>query len=75
MATERIVDLENQRYADREYTGSLPLSGSAREAARAAGQHAALAFLHGRVSGADAGPFNLTLADLASLLTVLGLDE
>ena len=75
MAMERIVDLENQRYADREYAGPLPVSGAAEAQARAEGQHAALAFLRGRVSGANPGPYNLTLADLASLLTLLGLDE
>lgn len=75
MATERVIDLEHQRYADLPYEGVLPVPASTAEAGRTAEQARALEFLRGRVSGANPGPFGLTLADLASLLTVLGLDE
>lgn len=67
MATERVIDLENQRYADRPYEGPLPLSGTAEAQARAHRQHLALARLKIRAAGGDDA--------LADLLTVLGLDE
>jgi hypothetical protein len=67
MGTERVIDLANQRYADRPYEGPLPVSGSAEEAARAAKQRRALLRLKIRAAGGDD-----TLADL---LTILGLDE
>lgn len=76
MATERIVDLENQRYADREYEGPLPLSGAAEEAARAERQHAALARLRRRVRELPGkGQHVLTRSDLTDLLIVLGVDD
>lgn len=74
MATERIVDLANKRYADRPYEGPLPLSGAAEAEARAAGQHAALARLRERVHETGA-PQYLTRSDLSDLLTLLGLGE
>jgi hypothetical protein len=67
MTTERIIDLANQRYADREYDGPLPVSGAAEEQARVEKQRRALLRLKIRAAGGDD-----TLADL---LTVLGLDE
>lgn len=67
MATERIVDLENQRYADRPYDGPLPVSGAAEAQARADRQHHALLRLKFRAASGDDA--------LADLLTVLGLDE
>jgi hypothetical protein len=67
MATERIVDLANQRYADREFEGPLPVSGSLEEAQRAHRQHLALLRLKIRAASGDDA--------LADLLTVLGLDE
>jgi hypothetical protein len=67
VATERIIDLEHQRYADREFEGPLPLSGAAEAAARDERQRRALLRLKIRAAGGDD-----TLADL---LTVLGLDE
>jgi hypothetical protein len=75
MATEHIVDLEHQRYADRPYEGEISPSCAAEEQAQAAGRQDALSYLRNRVNGAAGGPFYLTTADLASLLTVLGLHE
>jgi hypothetical protein len=75
MATERIVDLENQRYADREYTGTLPLSGAAEAQAQAERQHAALGRLRGRVREPASPRTFLTLSDLTDLLIVLGVND
>jgi hypothetical protein len=78
VATERFIDLEHQRYADQVYEGPLPRSLAAPEQARAGRQEAALARLRARVAE-QRDPFNvrmrLDLADLADLLTLLGLDE
>lgn len=75
MATERIVDLANQRFADREYAGPLPVSGSAEEAARIKRQHEALGRLHKRVREPASPRTFLTLSDLTDLLIVLGVDD
>lgn len=76
MAVERIIDLENQRYADREYEGRLPVSAAPEEAAHAERQHAALARLRTRVHEAAWKPRAvLDRSDLADLLIVMGADE
>jgi hypothetical protein len=67
MATERIVDLERQRYADREFEGPLPVSGSLEEAQRASRQRLALARLR-----ASAAQHHELARDI---LILLGLDE
>jgi hypothetical protein len=74
MATERVIDLEHQRYADREYEGELaPSAVAAAEAAKAEQQHRALVRLRAVASSSGAHP--VTTVQLADLLTVLGLDE
>jgi hypothetical protein len=75
MATERIVDLENQRYADRPYEGPLPASGAAEAQARAHRQHLALDRLRKRVREPPSPRTFLTLSDLTDLLIVLGVDD
>jgi hypothetical protein len=74
MPTERVVDLENSRYADRESEAVPAASGSLAEAERAAAQLEALARLRARVArhGAD---IYLTTTDLADLLLMLGARE
>jgi hypothetical protein len=67
MATERIVDLAHQRYADRPYEGVIQAGPSAEEQARARRQQAALARLRAR-----AAQHNEMAADI---LALLGLDE
>jgi hypothetical protein len=73
MATERVIDLENHRYADREYAGEIPVSTAARdEEARAEYRACALASLRQR---AASGGNWLTTSDLRDLLIVIGTDE
>jgi hypothetical protein len=67
MATERIIDLANRRYADRECAEALVLSQAPVEAARARRQELALARLRARAADHD----ELAL----DVLTLLGLDE
>jgi hypothetical protein len=73
---ERIVDLENRRYADREYAGELPGSGAAEAQARADRRQQAVTRLRRQVRArpGQRGVF-LTLSDLTDLLIVLGLDD
>jgi len=75
MATEHIVDLEHQRYADREYEGELPESDGAAEQAKAERQGAALTRLRRRVREPASPRTFLTLSDLTDLLIVLGADD
>jgi hypothetical protein len=75
MATEHIVDLEHQRYADREYEGELPESGGAAEQAKAERQGAALTRLRKRVREPPGGQIWLSRSDLLDLLIVLGADD
>jgi hypothetical protein len=75
MATERIVDLENQRYADREYEGLVPESAAAAEEASRERQALALARLRKRVREPASPRTFLTLSDLTDLLIVLGVDD
>lgn len=73
MAVERVIDLENHRYADREYAGEIPAGPQDRdEQARAEYRACALAGLRARacVDGAL-----LTTGDLRDLLIVMGADE
>jgi len=65
MATERVIDLEHQRYADREYTGTLQDSTAAADAAREAARGRALTRLREK-SAVD--------PVVTDLLIVLGLD-
>jgi hypothetical protein len=74
MATERIVDLANQRYADRPYEGELPESTALAEGLRAERRAVALARLRERAHW-DTGALALDKLDLQNLLTLLGLDE
>lgn len=74
MATERVIDLEHQRYADREYEGVLPESTAAAEQARAERRAVALSRLRERAHR-DTGALALDKLDLQNLLTALGLDE
>jgi hypothetical protein len=62
---ERVIDLDCQRYADREYDGPLPVSTAAEEQAAARRRERALARLREK---AAADPV------VADLLIVLGLD-
>lgn len=72
MPTEHIVDLENQRYADREFTGTAPVIAESREQAeRGMRQANALNLLKLRLYS---GPEQLDRQDLRNILTVLGLD-
>jgi hypothetical protein len=76
MATERIIDLANQRYADVTYEGPLPVSGAAEEQRRAERQHEALARLRRRVRELPGqGQLFLSRSDLTDLLIVLGVDD
>lgn len=77
MVTEHVVDLAKQRYGDLVYEGTAyVVSGAAEEQAKAERQHVALACLRRRVRDGTGVPgVTLSLADLADLLVVLGLDE
>lgn len=67
MATEHIVDLAGQRYADRPYDGPLPVSGAAEAQARAHRQELALERMRARAAQRH---------ELArDILILLGLDE
>jgi hypothetical protein len=75
MATERIVDLANQRYADREFEGPLPESTAAAEQAQRQRRETALGRLRRRVREKPSPRTFLTLSDLTDLLIVLGEDD
>ena len=75
MASERIIDLENQRYADREVPDAAVIVPDPEEAARAERQQAALSRLRRRVREKPGPRTFLALADLTDLLIVLGLDD
>ena len=66
MAVERVIDLENRRFADREFDGEQPASTAGEEARQADRRRLALARLKIRAAAGD--------VMLADLLTVLGLD-
>jgi hypothetical protein len=67
MATERVIDLASQRYADRPYEGELPPSAAAAERRRAQVVRAAAARVRARAEAGD------RLA--ADVLVLLGLDK
>jgi hypothetical protein len=75
MATEHIVDLEHQRYADREYEGPLPENTGAAEQAKAERQALAVARLRKRVREPPGGQIWLSRSDLLDLLIVMGADD
>jgi hypothetical protein len=75
MASERVIDLGNKRYADREYTGELPPSTAAAEQAARQRRELALARLRRRVREPPGGQVWLTRSDLLDLLLVLGEDD
>lgn len=64
MATERVIDLANQRYADRPYEGPLPPSGAAEEQERAERQRAAFLRLQERAAT------DPVVADILAMLDV-----
>jgi hypothetical protein len=66
MATERVIDLKHQRYADREYAGLLPSSRALAEQEREDRRRRALLRL--RLRAAE-------VPMVADLLIALGLDE
>jgi len=76
VATERVIDLENCRYADREYAGELPASTAAAEEHRRRRQDEARARLRRRVRERPGQP-GLTLyrADLVDLLILIGEED
>jgi hypothetical protein len=75
MATERVIDLENHRYADREYAGEAPGSAALAEADLRQHRERALARLRERVREPPGGQTWLSRSDLLDLLQALGLDE
>jgi hypothetical protein len=76
MATERVIDLEHQRYADREYEGALPESTAADEEARERRREMARSRLRKRVRELPGqGQLFLSRSDLTDLLIVMGADD
>lgn len=76
MATEHIVDLGNQRYADREYEGALPESGARAEEWERKRLARARARLCGRVKEKPGtGLMYLDRSDLLDLLLLLGVHD
>jgi hypothetical protein len=75
VATERVIDLEHSRYADREYAGPVPESAAAQEARAGQRRADALARLCAVASDRRNDGAAITGAQLRDLLTVLGLDE
>ena len=67
---ERIIDLEHQRYADREYEGELAPGAAAAEQRRQRSRELALQRMRARVAQED-GQAELAL----DILILLGLDE
>lgn len=76
MATERIIDLEHKRYADREYEGPVRESTAAAEAAKDERRRLAAESLR-RIAALSDDPRTGSLAsDVAkNVLILLGLDE
>lgn len=76
MAGERVIDLEHQRYADREYAGVQPDSTVAAEEHRRRRRERALARLRRRVREKPGTPgLVLYRADLVDLLILLGEED
>jgi hypothetical protein len=75
MAVERVIDLENQRYADREYEAALPEPAATSEEWQRARRERALARLRKRVKEPVGGRSSLDRADLLDLLLVMGVED
>lgn len=76
MAVERVIDLANRRYADREYEAALPESGAAAEGYRRARRERARARLCRRVKEPPGvGSLSLDRTDLLDLLLLLGVED
>ena len=76
MALEHVVDLEHQRYADREYGGEQPPSRAAAEEHRERRRAKARARLRRRVRERPGSPgVALYRADLVDLLILLGEED
>jgi hypothetical protein len=76
MASERVIDLEHQRYADREYEGEQPPSFAAQEAHRRRRRDQARARLRRRVRERPGSPgLVLYRADLVDLLILIGEED
>ena len=74
MAVERVIDLEHQRYADREYEGSLPEPDAA-EAYQRARRARARDRLVKRIKEPIGGRASLDRSDLIDLLLLMGVDD
>lgn len=76
MATERVIDLENSRYADREYAGALPESTARAEEWERDRVARARARLCRRVKEKPGtGLMHLDRSDLLDLLLLLGVHD
>lgn len=76
MATERVVDLENRRYADREYDGTPPDSTAGAEEWERRRTEQARARLVKRIKEKPGtGRMYLDRSDLLDLLLLLGVHD
>lgn len=75
MARELVIDLEQQRYADREYEGELPLSVVAEEEHQRTRRDRARERLRRRVRERGAPGGMLYRADLVDLLILIGEED
>jgi hypothetical protein len=76
MATEHVIDLENSRYADREYAGALPESTARAEAWERERVELARERLRRRVKEKPGtGRMHLDRSDLLDLLLLLGVHD
>ena len=76
MATERVIDLENCRYDDREFAGEQPASLAAEEEHRRRRRDRALARLRRRVRERPGSQRAvLYRADLVDLLILMGEED
>ena len=76
MAIERVIDLEHQRYADREYAAALPEPAASAEGFQRARRERARARLCRRVKEPPGvGSLSLDRTDLLDLLLVMGVED
>jgi hypothetical protein len=75
VATERVIDLQGQRYADREYEGPLPPSAGESEAYARARRGRARDRLVRRIKEPIGGRSSLDRSDLIDLLLLMGVDD
>lgn len=75
MATERVIDLTHQRYADREYTGPRPERDASGDSSREHRRARARGRLLGRVRQMDTPRRHLDRTDLLDLLILLGEED